>query len=609
MSEPKEDSRVPIRQKILIAFAAMLVMFALVAVMAHRSTFGLIRTAEQVNQTHQVLECQETMLRYVVEAQGAARGYAVSGQESFLQAFNDARAAAETTFARLSDLVQDNPVQCERLKTLQAPLTRKLDLLNEAIGARTTFGTFAASAVIGSAENGSVNDQIRNITDEFYVYERNLLSQRAALTHSIGRVTRLSIIAASFLTVFLLVLACILILRDIAARRRAEDALAEQHNLLRNVMDAMPERVFVRDVLGRYVIDNLAHRNFLRAKSLAEVEGKSVYDFFPREMAEMYEATDHAVLKSRKPLLNEEEPTVDEEGRLIWLSTTKVPLNDKNGNLVGLVGVSTDISQRKANEEELRLTAAQLVRSNSDLNDFAAVASHDLQEPLRKIMAFGDRLKTKCGPALGETGLDYLSRMSHAAGRMQRLIQDLLTLSRVTSKGQPFAEVDLQEVLRGVVSDLELRIEQSGARIEIGPMSKIDADALQMRQLFQNLLSNALKFQRPGAEPIVQISGKVLEVQEPQIPGAAPGEEVCQIMIEDNGIGFDPKYAEKIFTVFQRLHGKLEYEGTGIGLAVVRKIADRHGGIVSAKSAEGEGATFIVTLPVKQRMKRHDETG
>ena len=189
---------------------------------------------------------------------------------------------------------------------------------------------------------------------------------------------------------------------------------------------------------------------------------------------------------------------------------------------------------------------------------------------------------------------------------MQILLHDLLTLSRITSKAQPFEPVDLRKVVHDVVSDLEVRIEQTGARVEIGFLPLIDADAGQMRQLLQNLISNALKFQAKGTKPEVIVSAKVLDNQE-SLAGSMPGEEICQIMVRDNGIGFDERYLDRIFQVFQRLHSRSDYEGTGIGLAVCRKIADRHGGIISAKSAEGDGATFIVTLPVKQRISDGNE--
>jgi signal transduction histidine kinase len=249
--------------------------------------------------------------------------------------------------------------------------------------------------------------------------------------------------------------------------------------------------------------------------------------------------------------------------------------------------------------DELRIYAKKLERSNKELQDFASVASHDLQEPLRKIQAFGDRLKSRFAGALDDTGRDYLDRMQSAAGRMHTLINDLLTYARVATKTQPFVTTDLVSITREVVSDLEARIEQVNGRVEVGELPSVEADPLQVRQLMQNLIGNSLKYNRPDVPPVVSIYSHHLIDDPAQTPSAQSG-PCCQILVEDNGIGFEEIYSEKIFTIFQRLHGRTEYEGTGVGLAVCRKIVERHGGTITARSTPGKGSTFTVTLPVRQ---------
>ncbi len=245
---------------------------------------------------------------------------------------------------------------------------------------------------------------------------------------------------------------------------------------------------------------------------------------------------------------------------------------------------------------ELEGTNESLQRSNRELEQFASVASHDLQEPLRKIQAFGDRLQTKCAAELGDNGREYLARMQASATRMRSLIDALLSFSRVTTKAQPFVPVNLDMTAQDVVSDLEDRVLRTGGRIEVGPLPTIDADPLQMRQLFQNLIANGLKFHQPGNAPVVQVEARLLN-NNGESDGEAP---VCEIAVRDNGIGFEEVYLDRIFELFQRLHGRQEYEGTGMGLAICRKIAERHGGGITAKSAPGDGATFLVTLPLRQ---------
>ena len=268
-------------------------------------------------------------------------------------------------------------------------------------------------------------------------------------------------------------------------------------------------------------------------------------------------------------------------------------LQEFNANLEAMVAERT--AALTASTEALRQSNTELERSNQELQDFAYVASHDLQEPLRKIQAFGNLLEDEYGPILGEEGQTYLGRMRNAASRMQGLINDLLTFSRVTTKALPFSPVDLNLIAREVVIDLETLIQATHGKVTIEPLPTIEADPLQMRQMLQNLLSNALKFHKPGVPPVVNISAQA------QVD-AQTGEELYLIAVKDNGIGFDEKYLDRIFTVFQRLHGRGEYEGTGIGLAVVRKIVARHGGTITARSSVSEGSTFLATLPVRQKI-------
>ncbi len=589
-----------IRQKVLLGFGLAIVAVVANAIMSYRSARAFISTADWVAHTHRVLEVHATLLRDIMDAESATRGYVITGDEDFLTPFQNATGMVVTEYGQLRVLVASEPEQTTRLSKLKMQISWKLHVLESIINLRRSDGVNVAVRAFNSGEDAALMREIRAQLADFATQERNLLSLRAGLTDRISRSTIFSVVFGGAITIALLCIALAVILRDITARRKAEEQLADERNLLRNLIDAIPQHIFVKDLRGRYVLDNAGHRKFLQVKELSDVVGKSVFYYFPQELATLYHNDDQDVIQSGKPILNREEPAVTAEGKLIWLSTTKVPLRDLSGKFIGLVCVSSDISERKAAEEKLRMFAAQLERSNDELRDFASVASHDLQEPLRKIQAFSDRLQAKCSDSLGEVGRDYLGRIQGAAARMQILIQDLLTLSRISSKAQPFVMVDLHQVIKGVLSDLELRIEQTGALIEVGHLTPIEADPLQMRQLFQNLISNALKFQAPGKRPEISISSKLLLMQDHQIPGACPGEEVCRIMVKDNGIGFEEQFTEQIFAVFQRLHSRQAYEGTGIGLAVCRKIANRHGGSIVAKSTLGEGSTFIVTLPIKQ---------
>jgi len=271
-------------------------------------------------------------------------------------------------------------------------------------------------------------------------------------------------------------------------------------------------------------------------------------------------------------------------------------LRQTNDELRGLnLTLERRVAERTAAVEE---RSRELARSNAELEQFSSIASHDLQEPLRKVRMFGDRLRERLAGELPEGAAADLDRMQNAAARMQRLINDLLEFSRVTHRGNAFEPVDLRAVVDEVVADLEARIVELDAHLEISDLPTIEADRTQMRQLFQNLIGNALKFHRDGVPPVVRIESSVVHGPEPRFAGESqPGDRVV-ITVADNGIGFEQKHAERVFDAFERLNGMSAYEGTGIGLSIVRKIVWRHGGQVTAAGIVGEGATFTVTLPL-----------
>jgi len=279
-------------------------------------------------------------------------------------------------------------------------------------------------------------------------------------------------------------------------------------------------------------------------------------------------------------------------GRKIMLLNARLVAHGPNAPRIVLLAIE-DITARRATELHLAEQRAELQRSNAALDEFASVASHDLQEPLRKILSFGERLNASAGAVIEGESRRHLERMLDAAARMRTLINDLLLYSQVSTRVHPFVPTDLAQIAREVIGDLETVIAEEGGRVEVGDLPVIEADPLLMRQLLQNLLGNALKYRKKDEPPVVRLSGS---------PAA---DRQWRIMVADNGIGFNDVYAEKIFKMFERLHGKGEYKGSGIGLAICRKIAERHGGTIAATGAMGKGATFTITLPVKQVTSGH----
>lgn len=387
------------------------------------------------------------------------------------------------------------------------------------------------------------------------------------------------------------------IIHNITELKIAEAALRESENKINAIIYAAVDGIITIDKRGiMEMVNPSAARLF--GYEATELLGKSINMLMPEPDSSNHDGYMHRYHQTGERRIigiGREVTGKRKDGTLFpfFLSISEVKLADRTV----YTGFVHDITKQKISEERLRRYAAELERSNLELQDFAYVSSHDLQEPLRKIQAFGDRLKTKDYPHLSEQGKDYLERMLNAASRMQNLINDLLSFSRVTSKAKPFVPVDLDQVLDEVLSDLEIAVERAQAEIIRSPLPTIEAEPTQMRQLFQNLISNAIKFRKDNEKPIINIYAK--HIQKKAHLTATPGDEVTEIYIEDNGIGFDEKYLDRIFNIFQRLEGQ-KYEGSGIGLAICRKIAIRHGGDIMAKSKPGVGTRFIITLALKQ---------
>jgi PAS domain S-box-containing protein len=406
--------------------------------------------------------------------------------------------------------------------------------------------------------------------------------------------------------------------QEIAERRQAQEALAEERNLLRTLIDNVPDLIYVKDAQSRFVLANSATARFMGASSPDELLGKTDFDFYPEQLASQFWADEQSIIESGQPLISKGEPNIDCAGTTRWLLTTKVPLRDNEGKIVGLVGIGRDVTARRQAEEVLQQRAqelatlasqnallhkqvehyaaeleqrvvertAQLEAAVKELEAFSYSVSHDLRAPLRAIDGFTRILLEDYGPSLDAEGKRVCRVISDNTRHMGQLIDDLLAFSRLSRADMRPVPIDMEALANSAFH--QLTTPESRARIDfrLGALPPAVGDPTLIGQVWLNLLSNAIKFSSKREQAVVEV-------------GCRESEGESAYYVRDNGAGFDMRYAGKLFGVFQRLHSEREFEGTGVGLAIVQRTISRHGGRVWAEGEVERGATFYFTLPQK----------
>ncbi|MES2386974.1 MAG: CHASE3 domain-containing protein [Bacteroidota bacterium] len=546
-----------------------------------------------VRHTFEVIIALERLGSDMKDAETGVRGYMLSRQEPFLKPFDDSQDRIPYDIAVLDSLVTDNKDQFLRLSLLKRISKSRLEIMNSMV-------TFARKGTeLDSVQPFIVNgkarmDSIRSVIAVMAETEKGLLVERNAEVEASTNNVKLLIWIFMLLCTALGIVAYSLLSRDFRLRIKSE-------NLLSGILNSSQSSIMAfRTVRGEggKIKDfewTLANRKTGDLFSLdsSSLNGKRMLKELPAlEAAGMFEKFEKVADGQVQPVMEFE--LIKPGKKSNWLHVSAVKLED------GFTVTFDDITELKNYEEELRLKIEELERSNKELEQFAFVASHDMQEPLRKIRAFGDRLKEQNAAELTEKGKGYLEKMLASAQRMQNLINDILNFSRIGRINEPFVSTDLHRIVQDLLHDFDLIIKERNVSVEFRGMPVLEAIPSHMHQLFQNLISNAIKFSNPDANPQISIIGKRLEntFAYPTLAKEKNG-YFCEITVRDNGIGFDDKYIDKIFTIFQRLHGKNEFEGTGIGLAICKKIVEHHNGYITAKSEPGKGAAFIIVLPYK----------
>ena len=371
---------------------------------------------------------------------------------------------------------------------------------------------------------------------------------------------------------------------EIGERERGERALRNSEALYHSLVDSLPMNILRKNMKGEITFGNRRYCETMR-KPLELLQGKTDFDLFPKHLAEKYVADDHRVIET-KQVFEDVEAHRRTDGAMVYMHILKAPVTDAVGKVVGTQVIFWDVTEKKQAEEALKQTLDDLERSNRDLEQFAYVASHDLQEPLRMVASYTELLSKRYEDKLDHEAQEFVHFIVDGAVRMKALIDDLLTYSRLGMRSEPFAQTSCESALKEALTNLQVSIDENGTLITHAALPEVHGDHTQLVQLFQNLVSNAIKF-RGDASPKVEITAQARDSE-------------WEFAVRDNGLGIGPKFLEKIFVIFQRLHVREKYPGTGIGLAICKKIIERHGGRIWVDSQPGHGTTVRFTLPVCQ---------
>ncbi len=583
-----------ILRRIFIVFGIALLITALL-INLYRSSFEkLNENSAALVHSMKVLESIEELLSLMKDTEVGTRGYIITGDSSYLRPFLVAKDALPLKMNELKLLTGDNPVQQTLLDSISRLIKIQIESQSFVVHLKTS-NNFRFGSEDVMLESKSAMDAIRSLSFKMKVEESNLRKISDDEVQDSIALTKVISTIFSVAAITIMVIALVSILLELRSRRKIQESLksvleATQHGIMS--FKAVRDPVNFDIVDFEFIQSNKGGADLVNVPS-PELIGKRLLTVFPGNIEEglfdAYKAVteNDTIFKTEKYYKHE---TIDK-----WLRIVAVKLGD------GFTVTFEDISTEKQYEIQLENTIQELKRSNNELEQFAFVASHDLQEPLRKIQSFGDRLKIKSQDELRAESLIYVDKMLSAANRMSNLIFDLLSFSRLAKNNEILQETDLNKVMKEVLNDLEVVIQQKNAAISYPPLPVIDAIYSQMYQLFFNLIGNALKFSKESEPPIINITvdNFFKETPDKQFPKSILKEPFIKIQITDNGIGLDNKYSERIFEIFQRLHGRSEYQGTGIGLAICKRIVANHKGHIFANGIPGKGTTFTVELPLK----------
>jgi PAS domain S-box-containing protein len=571
-----------LKRKVQLAFGSAIVILLVVGAVSYRGIFLSSESDRWVRHTHEVLENLQNLVVDMERIESSDRGFALTGEVGYLESYRTSVLSAGQDAAAVRILTIDNPKQLLQISALEALMAQKIRLGGLAILLRRTKGIEAAADAIGNGQGQRIMTECLGIVSKMQDEELRLLLLRNVESNRRRAQTKTILLFGTILGVLIAVGAGWMVSRDIAARGLAEDALREGEERFRNLANNISQLAWMADEKGSIFWYNQRWFDYSGTR-LEEMAG------WGWQKVQHPDHVERVVEKISRCFRNGEVwedtfPLRGRDGNYRWFLSQAVPIRDSEGRVFRWFGTSTDISESKKSEEHLVKVVGELKRSNDDLQQFAYVSSHDLQEPLRMVSSYTQLLANRYQGRLDSDADEFIAFAVDGCNRMQGLIQDLLAYSRAGTNGKELHEVSSDNALQEALTNLRITIEQSAAEVTHDSLPAVRTDEAQLTQVFQNLVGNAIKYR--GAEaPRVHVSAT-----------RSTGNE-WTFSVRDNGLGIAPQYFERIFILFQRLHGRDEFEGTGIGLAICKKIVERLGGRIWVESQPEKGSTFYFALP------------
>lgn len=563
-------------------FLVMILIVIITSVLAYQSISQYILVNQRVSHTLQVIGTLQDLLSTIVDAESGQRGYILTGQLEFLEPYQLGNQTIDELFEQLRTLTLDNSSQQARIDTLAPLVEQRMTFLTQSIGVWLTQGFDAAQSMVASGDGKRAMDQIREAIDAMIAEENALLEERNQQASSSARLTLLSLgvlilLAFVFLTVFYG-----FIVRSIQERKQAQFNALQYANEVQDLYDNAPCGYHSLDSSGTYIQINKTELGWL-GYTHDEVIGKKRFgDFITPDSLKNFQVN-FPVFKARGWIKDLEFDMVRKDGTILSVLLNATAITDSEGNYVSSRSTLIDVTDRKQIDLNLQKTNQELIRANQELEAFSYSVSHDLRTPLRSIDGFSQALLDDYADKLDTTAQSYLKRVRKAAQRMGELIDDLINLGRISKADIVRENVDLTALCHKVVNDLQRNDPNRKVNIIIDDELKVVGDSHLLKLVLDNLIGNAWKFTGHTDDARIEVTGQ-----------RQNGKTVFRV--SDNGAGFDMTYANKLFEPFQRLHGYEEFEGTGIGLATVNRIIQRHGGQVWAEGEVGKGAAFYFSL-------------